>query len=368
MKIAFTGDICFGNIDKFTNNPFKNVVATLSKLNCVVNLEAVFLPKSYTGNPIKQKMCLRQNDETIAYLKQLNPFLVNLSNNHINDYGNFGAENVIKQLQTADLEYLGAGYSDQDHNLFGLKKEKILFLAYTTRSTDTTGSKLFNEANLIGPKEFSFELIKRQIKGYERYKKIILFHWGVEDENYPLPEQRTVAKKLIDLGIDLIIGNHPHVVQSYEQYKGKWIFYCLGHLFFPHFVMNENKLTYYRGKYFDFQHKNRNKSIVPVFKIDQEGIVLDQIYTIKANRNFEQKFINKSIHHNLFLFSNDKLYSLFYKYHAIYRRWVCRFCWPIRKVKILIFFTKWNLVPFSKQLFGSLKGYLGKSKSVPNGK
>ena len=366
MKLAFTGDIHFGNIEKFTDNPFKNVVTTLSEFNCVVNLEAVFLPKSYTGSPIKQKMCLSQNDETIAHLKQLNPFLTNLSNNHINDYGNFGAKNTIKQLKTANLSYFGAGYSHEDHNLFVSENDKILFISYTCRDFEIMQlAKLFNETDFIGPKEFSFELIRKQIKDYNDYKKIVLFHWGIEDTHYPVPEQRTVARKLIDLGIDLIIGNHPHVIQSYEQYKGKWIFYCLGHFFFPHFVINPSKLTYYREKYFDFQYKSRNKSIIPVFDVSQESIVLDRIYTIEANSNFEQNFVNKNINHNFFLFKNDKIYDLFFKYHVIYRKWVHRIFWPLRKIKILIMFIKWHLAPSSRQLFGSLKGYLGKSESTP---
>ena len=314
MKLAFTGDICFGDMEKFTNNPFKNIITKLSKFNCIVSLEAVFLPKSYTEYPIKPKVCLRQHDETIEYLIQLNPFLVNLSNNHIHDYGNFGANNTMKQLASTNLNYFGAGYSNQNHNIFISKKEKIIFLSYTTRSIDETGSRLFDEASFIGPKEFSFELVEKQIENYKTFTKIVLFHWGIEDVNYPLPEQRDIAKNLIDIGIDLIVGNHSHVVQSYEQYKGKWIFYCLGHFFFPdfisHYIKDGNIKTF-----LDIHSEERKTSIIPVFDIKEQNVILNNIYTIVANDRFEPQFINKKVRHNIFLFKNNHLYKLFYKSH-----------------------------------------------------
>ena len=40
MLISFTGDICFGDVDKFTKTPFKNIGEELSQMNCIVNLEA----------------------------------------------------------------------------------------------------------------------------------------------------------------------------------------------------------------------------------------------------------------------------------------------------------------------------------------
>jgi len=313
MKLAFTGDICFGDVEEFTDNPFKNIVAQLSEFDCVVNLEAVFLPKSYTEDPIKQKLCLRQHDETIAYLKKINPFLVNLANNHINDYGDFGANNTIEQLELAGLRYFGAGYDHQNHNVFISEKAKIMFLSYVTRGTDLTGSVLFNEADLIGPKEFSFELVEQQIRDCTDYKKIVLLHWGAEDLHYPLPEQREVAKKLVDMGIDLIIGNHPHVIQSFEQYRGKWIFYCLGNFFFPNFVLVKKKRVYR-----DIHSKERKITIVPVFDVNDQGITLYKIYTIAANEKFEPRLVDKEIRHNVLLVEHQKLYGLFYKFYLLY--------------------------------------------------
>jgi len=60
---------------------------------------------------------------------------------------------------------------------------------------------------------------------------IVSLHWGVEESFEVLPEQREFAHSLIDNGVDVILGHHPHQFQGIEIYKGKPVFYSLGNLF-----------------------------------------------------------------------------------------------------------------------------------------
>ena len=312
MIISFTGDICFGDVDKFTITPFINIGKKLSQLNCVVNLEAPFLPDGDRRYPEKSKISLRSYDNSVRYLKQINPLLSNLSNNHINDFGNFGSENTMRVLQHNDLNYFGAGLPGQDHNRFVIENKKILLLSYTTRSVDLSGTKLFEDERFIGPKEYSLKLVQQQLATFKNYKKIVLFHWGVEDIHYPIPEQVVIGRELIDAGVDLIIGNHSHVIQSFEKYKGKWIFYCLGHLYFPHF---ESKYLDKQGieqTSWDIHDKHRNTSIIPVFEINAHEIKLLEILTIQTKEKFEPYFVDASPRFNTFLFKNILLYRTFY--------------------------------------------------------
>jgi poly-gamma-glutamate synthesis protein (capsule biosynthesis protein) len=57
-------------------------------------------------------------------------------------------------------------------------------------------------------------------------------HWGVEYEHTPTTQQQREAHAFIDAGADLVVGAHPHVVQSTEVYKDKAIFYSLGNFMF----------------------------------------------------------------------------------------------------------------------------------------
>jgi len=62
--------------------------------------------------------------------------------------------------------------------------------------------------------------------------KVVYVHWGTEFINYPSSQQKKFAHWLIDAGFDLVIGMHPHVLQGYEVYNGKYIFYSLGNFVF----------------------------------------------------------------------------------------------------------------------------------------
>lgn len=57
-------------------------------------------------------------------------------------------------------------------------------------------------------------------------------HWGEERTYYPTEYQKRMAHNCIDWGADLVIGNHPHVVQGIENYNGKIICYSLGNFCF----------------------------------------------------------------------------------------------------------------------------------------
>lgn len=312
MIISFTGDICFGDVNKYTTEPFKNIGERLSHLNCVVNLEAPFLPKNHKEYPVKHKVSLKSCDDTVVYLKQIKPFLVNLANNHINDYGNFGAENTKLILHKNGLNYFGAGFPNENHNLFVCDKEKVIFLSYVTRSVDLSGSILFEDEDFIGPKEFSVSLVKEQIAPFSDFRKVVLFHWGEQDFHYPLPDQVEIGRSLIDAGVDLVIGNHPHVVQSFEKYRGKWIFYCLGHLYFPHYVSKYLNKSGEEKTYIDFHDRKRKISIIPVMRIDCNGIELIELLTIKTKDNFEPYFVKSVQKYNRLLFKNINSYRVVY--------------------------------------------------------
>ncbi len=61
---------------------------------------------------------------------------------------------------------------------------------------------------------------------------IFSFHWGNEYVPYPSPSQVSLAHELIDSGVNIIIGHHPHVVQPVEKYHGGIILYSLGNFLF----------------------------------------------------------------------------------------------------------------------------------------
>ncbi len=61
---------------------------------------------------------------------------------------------------------------------------------------------------------------------------IMMPHWGPEDSPNPNPDQLHLAQVAVQVGADLVVGNHTHVVQAVEQIDGVDVFYGLGNFVF----------------------------------------------------------------------------------------------------------------------------------------
>src|SRR6185369_10802699 len=70
---------------------------------------------------------------------------------------------------------------------------------------------------------------------------VVTMHAGTEYTRTPNQAQTDFAHAAIDDGADIVIGAHPHWVQTTEQYKGKYIFYSLGNFIFDQELSQETK-------------------------------------------------------------------------------------------------------------------------------
>jgi poly-gamma-glutamate synthesis protein (capsule biosynthesis protein) len=104
--------------------------------------------------------------------------------------------------------------------------------------------RIVNRMNLNGPPEtLEVEPLASQLarcRGADVDFVVAHLHWGMEHELYPTPAQVAVAHHLAELGIDAIVGHHPHVVQPVECYRTRRdplrvvpVFYSLGSLVNP---------------------------------------------------------------------------------------------------------------------------------------
>jgi poly-gamma-glutamate capsule biosynthesis protein CapA/YwtB (metallophosphatase superfamily) len=142
---------------------------------------------------------------------------VSQANNHSQDCYEQGFLDTQKYLKSAGVTYFG-GFVLKD-----LAKEITINGVHVALvGLDMTVSP--------PPSATVYSLIKT-LKTRNAYV-IVNIHWGIEYSKTANAEQIAVAHKLIDSGVDVIIGNHPHVVEPIETYKGKTIFYSLGNFIF----------------------------------------------------------------------------------------------------------------------------------------
>ena len=67
---------------------------------------------------------------------------------------------------------------------------------------------------------------------------LVAMHWGIEYEYVPNTYQEDMAKYLESLGVDIIIGTHPHVIQPIDWINDTLVIYSLGNFVSSHEVVN----------------------------------------------------------------------------------------------------------------------------------
>ena len=232
ITISSAGDCTLGTDDTFSydaslpamirkqNNDFsyffKNMVDIFKNSDIsTVNLEtALTNSNSKVKKPGNITFNFKGKPEYSKILTLGSINAVNISNNHIYDYGSQGLLDTITSLKSENINFFG------ENNKWITEKKgvKFGFIGYMGFSDD---SRLLSK-------------IKKDIQDLKKQNCIVIinFHWGSENYYIPNEVQKHIAHYAIDNGADLIIGHHPHVIQGLEQYKGKFICYSLGNFCF----------------------------------------------------------------------------------------------------------------------------------------
>lgn len=174
---------------------------------------------------------LKCNPETAARLRGLNIDMAGFANNHSLDRGDNGMRQTLRLLNENGIVCGGAGKTRQEASQLtiidrGGLKIGIWCIAekeYNIAPPECYGTAYFlPEANVLTISEY-----RRKVDFL-----VVFVHAGHEFMMTPSPRIRDAYRSFADAGADLVIGHHPHVVQGWECYNGKWIFYSLGNLVF----------------------------------------------------------------------------------------------------------------------------------------
>ena len=147
-----------------------------------------------------------------------------LANNHAMEHGGEAYKETVNAIES---------YGSK---VFGLKGRKSVELNNNGLKVSITGLCTRIEESRFEPLYWynpEYKEIEEEISYLPKDAfKILYVHWGNEYINRPSASQKKFAHWLIDAGFDLIIGMHPHVLQGYEDYNGKRIYYSLGNCVF----------------------------------------------------------------------------------------------------------------------------------------
>lgn len=182
----------------------------------VVNLEGVFSQREdYADSWNEYPSRLRFAPVFGNALLQARISAVGLANNHRFDGGEDEYTETIEQLNALGITPLTNKHGNDPHVETIVQGDtKVALMTIATHS----------EVSDLAP------VIQKYFD--EGYFVIVYAHWGWEYTSTSSLEQEAMAKRWIDAGARLVVGSHPHVVQSVGVYKGVPIIYSLGNLLF----------------------------------------------------------------------------------------------------------------------------------------
>lgn len=192
---------------KGVKDVFENDDFTLINLECVLTDSEARADKEYNIKGLPEYVEIMSGSSVEA---------VTLGNNHSSDYGKESLTDTQNNVTAAGIEY---GYNEH----LGI---------YTTDEGLTVG---YVSVSLLGINDTRVNCMKDGIASLKAQGVDIVIacpHWGIEKEYYPRSIEKALAHEFIDCGADLVIGNHPHVLQGVEVYNGKVICYSLGNFCF----------------------------------------------------------------------------------------------------------------------------------------
>lgn len=194
----------------------------------VGNLEGPITSRSSisinTSAEIPEHFIFTFSPQTADLLSEMNFKMVSVGNNHIANFGAEGVEATRAFLRQTGVKWFGDTYeSDYFSTSLIENDQSFTFVAYNQ----------FLKPDL----QTTLQEIRQASNSSDWV--IVYAHWGNEYEHTPREQDIERAHEFVDAGADLVIGAHPHVIQTKETYNGTPIYYSLGNFVFDQYFRED---------------------------------------------------------------------------------------------------------------------------------
>ncbi len=161
-------------------------------------------------------------DSLLDYLKADGFDMLLTANNHSLDTGLAGLKRTVNQVKLSGLDFLGTKETTNDptyviKDINGIKIGMVAYTYGTNSSASGAGELInyFSSANL--PAFYSeAQAVIDGMKQNGAEAIVFYMHWGNEYHTAPNTYQKAAAQQLCNMGVDVIVGGHPHVLQPIE--------------------------------------------------------------------------------------------------------------------------------------------------------
>ena len=197
----------------------------VGNLECVLTKE----PRVFST-----RATLRGADLSADVLNYAKIDCVSLANNHMTDFGPKGITDTRAVLDAVGVKHTGAGANENESTqpvLIESKGQSVGILSFCSvedRGLSYAGKSSPGVANARS--STCFHAIAQLRKRVDWL--VVNLHWGMEMSQLPSPSQRQFARRIVDMGADVVLGHHAHVLQPIESIDGTPIVYSLGNFLF----------------------------------------------------------------------------------------------------------------------------------------
>ncbi len=156
--------------------------------------------------------------------------MVSLATNHTLDKGENGIINFYNYFKNKDdVVYNGIADSMDTRNNFIIGEKNNITYTMLSYTTSTNGLPVPSGKDYL-VNVYDAEQVKEDIESVRDKVDVLIvaMHWGVEYATTPNASQEEIAQYLADLGVDIIIGTHPHVLQPITWIDDTLVIYSLG--------------------------------------------------------------------------------------------------------------------------------------------
>ncbi len=187
------------------------------------NLEAVLMEMDPRPSLFEGEM--KGRPDFARGLADIGFSVLSVANNHALQFGREGFDETVAAVRDAGIEPVGLADEDGRSNVvsFARGATRVVLASYSLRP-----EKYTPQSSAYARTTDPDTLVRHVRELRDRGHVILSLHWGEEFMHFPSPDQRALARTLIDAGAALIVGHHPHVLQGVEEYGGGVVVYSLG--------------------------------------------------------------------------------------------------------------------------------------------
>lgn len=178
------------------------------------------------------------HENVIKALKDTGFDVVSTANNHAYDRRLKGIDRTIEIIEKYGLKRTGTFKENESTNplIVDVKGIKVGFFSYS-QMLNGYEKLMLNSGRDTAVNLIDMDKIKKDVDYLKKNHADVIMcymHWGEEYSDYPNSYQKNTFKKLSDMGVDLVIGSHPHTIQKSDviENNGKksYCVYSLGNL------------------------------------------------------------------------------------------------------------------------------------------